>query len=230
MDAVILAAGRGERVRDLAPEFHKPLLPIDGTPLVCRAVDLALEAGVHTPVVVVAPSNAEAISGALEDRSAQLIIQREPRGPGHALLVGLSVYPRGAHRAADRVLVLLSDNVVSRADVEAVSACETAIGTKKIERREAHRFTRFENNEWVEKKSIGKLDGSPFECWVGPLVVWRSNTVKALQLVCEEFDGSGEVLIGPYLRSFMTLGNHVLVPVSSFDVGTIESYRRYTSE
>lgn len=229
MDAVILAAGRGERVQDIAPAFHKPLLPIDGTPLVCRAVDLALEAGVHTPVVVVAPSNAEAISGALGDRQSQLIIQREPRGPGHALMIGLSVHPR-PHCVSDRVLVLLSDNVVSNADVNAVSACTTAIGTKKIERREAHRFTRFENNEWVEKKSIGKLDGLPFECWVGPLVVWRSNTVRALQLVCREFDGDGEVLIGPYLRSFMHIGSHTLVPVSSFDVGTIESYRRYISE
>lgn len=226
MDAVILAAGRGERVKDLVPAFHKPLLPIDGVPLVCRAVDLALAVGVHQPIVVVAPSNAESIAGALEDRRATLIIQREPLGPGDALLIGLQVRPEVA---ADRVLVLLSDNVMTKADIDAVMAFDTAIGVKKIERYDAGRFTRFENNEWREKVPIDTVNGPPFDCWVGPFVCWRTNTTKKLQHERRKFP-SGELLIGPFLRDFMKLGSHTLVNVSSFDVGTIESYRRYTSE
>lgn len=232
MDAVILAGGRGERVRDLTPAFHKPLLTaVDGTPLVCHAVDLALEAGVDTPVVVVAPSNAEAVHGALGDRRASLVIQREPLGPGHALLVGLSVHPR-PYFTSDRVLVMLSDNVVTEGDVHAVTRFETAVGVKLMERRKAQRFTRFEHGMWVEKTAIANLDGPPLPCWVGPIVVWRLNAARTLQNIWRETKSATglthtEVLIGPYLGSLMKDGIDNLVPVSSFDVGTTEAYGKY---
>lgn len=229
MDAVILAAGRGERVSSLVPAFHKPLLPIDGIPLVCRAVDLAHGADVHTPVVVVAPSNAEAIAGALGNRCVSLIIQREPLGPGDALLTGLTVQPQ-PHVVSDRVLVLLSDNVMTKADIAAITAFDTAIGVKKIPRYDADRFTRFEGNEWREKVPIDKVSGPPFDCWVGPLVCWRASAVKKLREERQKIDGAGELLIGPYLRDMMTLGSHTLVTVSSFDVGTVDAYRRFISE
>lgn len=237
MDAIILAAGRGERVKDLVPAFHKPLLTaVDGTPLVCHAVDLAIEAGVDTPVVVVAPSNAEAIHGALGDRRSSLVIQRAPLGPGHALLIGLSVHPR-PYFTSDRVLVMLSDNVMTEGDVRAVTGFETAVGVKSMNRREAQRFTRFEHGMWIEKTAIANLDGPPLPCWVGPIVVWRVNAVRTLRSVWHETEVQlakdlthTEMLIGPYLGSLMKDRIDNLVPVSSFDVGTIEAYRRFTSE
>lgn len=233
MDAVILAGGRGNRVHDIVPAFYKPLLTTtSGIPLVCRAVDLALEAGVHTPVVVVAPANAEAIARALDSRRAALIIQREPLGPGHALLTGLSVQPR-QYIESDRVLVLLSDNVMSTTDINAVTAFETAVGVRLIERREAQRFTRYESGKWIEKKPIEDLDGPPLPCWVGPLVVWRRNTQHALRYLCREAESASglvnrEVLIGPYLSELMkTPDSYELVQVSALDIGTTETYGNY---
>lgn len=227
MDAVILAGGRGNRVKTITAEFHKPLLAArDGVPLVCHAVDAALLLGVHTPVVVVAPSNAEAISGALGERRVSLVVQREPLGPGHALLVGLSVQPR-PFIESDRVLVLLSDNVTTLSDVREVTSFETAVGVRLIERRDAQRYTRFESDKWVEKTAIANLDGPPLHCWVGPIVVWRRSTVRVLHDLVRSRIGDAEVPIGPYLSSMMRHCQNILVPVSSLDVGTAESYGEY---
>lgn len=218
MDAVILAAGRGERLRDLTPRFHKPLLPIDGVPLVCRAVDVASEVADRV-VVVVAPANAEAISGALGQREVSLIIQRYPLGPGHALLTGLSLCQD------ERVLVLLSDNVVTLNDVKRVtSLSSTGVGVKYMPRREAHRFTRYVDNLWQERVPLSPY-GDDVACWVGPFVGLRGKMWTTLKHVVANTlsEGDDEILIGPHLEDFMG-DDYRQVPVDSYDVGTLESY------
>lgn len=225
MDAVILAGGRGTRVRDLVPAFHKPLLPIDGVPLVCRAVDLAHAAGVEWPVIVVAPENAEPISNALgSERDVLMVVQRWPNGPGHALMIGLNMRPRPVGQ--ERVLVLLSDNVSTVDDVAAVASHMTAVGVKTMPRSgEVNRFTRLENGDWIEKVPVFPA-GDPVECWIGPFVGWRSNMENVLAVAYDERDrfGGGEMLIGPLLQSFMVHNKNVTVEVSSYDVGTLDAY------
>lgn len=232
MDAVILAAGRGTRVGELAPPFFKSLLPIDGIPLVCRAYDLAREVNVAEPVVVVAPENAAAIDAALgPNRDATLIVQRQPYGPGHALALGLRVSGR-----SKRVLVLLSDNVSTVEDVLAVSAHETAVGVKEFNRDDALRFTWLVDGavqpRWIESKDRRPYLNRTTEtvtCWVGPFVGWRPRMETVLQNLLDDFDPNlGELLIGPYLNMFMLDEKNVTVPVSSYDVGTVEAYQGVT--
>jgi CTP:molybdopterin cytidylyltransferase MocA len=236
VDAVILAAGRGTRVGELAPPFFKPLLPIDGVPLVCRAYDLARAVDVVEPVVVVAPENAAAIDAALgPNRRAALVVQRQPYGPGHALALGLRV--AGSSR---RVLVLLSDNVSTVEDVLAVSSHETSVGVKKFNRDDALRFTWLVDSAaqpgqptWIESKNRRPYLNRTSEtvtCWVGPFVGWRPRMETVLQNLLDDFDPNlGELLIGPYLNLFMIDEKSVTVPVSSYDVGTIDAYREATS-
>lgn len=227
MDAIILAGGRGTRVAELAPEYHKPLLPVDGVPMVTLAVDLAVRAGVSCPVVVAAPANAEAICAALEGRPAFVVVQRRPLGAGHALLLGLQASPR-PFVDCDRVLVLLSDNVSSDEDVRGVVAHPTAVGIKYIERRHAFRFARLDDDgRWVEKEPIHNLDGPPIACWVGPFVGWRSNMTRVLAAAVEKRDPSAEVYVGPHLGKFMYVETKCpLVPVESLDLGVADEYRR----
>ena len=222
MDAVILASSGSTHMFDLSRGYHKPLLRIDGIPLVCRAVDLAHAAGVSIPVVVVAPRNAEAIELALGERHASLIIQRKPKGPGHALALGLSVHTRP--KASDRVLLLLSDTVSTDADVTTVAAHPTAIGVRKLPRVDALEFTRFAANRWIDRETIEK-DGPDVTCWIGPVVGDREKMIEAvyrarLARVLDE----QETPIGPYLSRFMRAGQHNIVEVSSRAVGTIESF------
>lgn len=230
MDAVILAGGRGTRMGRLAPPFHKPILEVNGVPLVRQAVELALGARVAVPVVVVAPENAADVAHALDGLAAALIIQREPRGPGDALRVGLQVVP--SRTTSDRVLVLLSDNVTIPASVAAVADPwnVTAVGVRQIRRAEAVRYTRWEDGRWVEKVPFDDPDGPPAECWVGPFVGWRSHMERVLDDVCAAaLEVRQEAPIGPYLSRFMRNPDDVIrVPVSSYDVGTVEAYRQAT--
>jgi CTP:molybdopterin cytidylyltransferase MocA len=229
---VILAAGRGARVGELAPPFHKPLLPIDGVPLVCRSYDLARSAGVTQPVVVVAPENAAAIDAALgPNRNAMLVVQRQPYGPGYALLLGLQAHPRII--MDDRVLVLLSDNVSTVDDVADVAAHATAVGVKEFNRDDALRFTWLVDDTWIEDKTRRPRLNRTAEtvtCWVGPFIGWRPKMQSVLRNLLRDFDPNvEELLIGPYLDLFMVDEKNVTVPVSSYDVGTVDAYREATS-
>lgn len=230
MDAVILAAGRGERVRDVAPPFFKPLIEVDGVPLVRRHVQLAIDAGTTTPVVVVAAENAYAIDRALEGLPARLVIQREPLGPGHALLIGLCVEP-DPFQSSDRVLVLLSDNVVTETDVAKLTGLPyTGVGVREVACAEAYRFTRLEGTRWVEREPLTDETPDPVPCWVGPFVGWRQAMMRTLRDVVGNVS---EALIGPYLNELTgtyARGRAVTVPVSSYDIGTPEAYRATITE
>jgi UTP-glucose-1-phosphate uridylyltransferase len=234
VDAVILAGGRGSRMFGATPEYYKPLLRVDGTPLVVSAVRLALAAGVVQPVVVVAPQNAEAIANVLDTEKATLIVQREPLGPGHALLLGLTVTPHVNAGASTRVLVLLSDNIMSIEDVKAVTAHDAAVGIRRVEHADAARFTRFENNRWVEKTPLPNTeddDPAPVPCWVGPFVAPRYSLVRTLSGLLERHDPeAGEVAIGPHLNQLLGVlpgQQPQLVSVNAHDVGTIEAFYQY---
>jgi MurNAc alpha-1-phosphate uridylyltransferase len=51
MKAMILAAGRGERMRPLTDKLPKPLLPVAGKPLIVRHIERLAEAGYHELVI-----------------------------------------------------------------------------------------------------------------------------------------------------------------------------------
>jgi MurNAc alpha-1-phosphate uridylyltransferase len=78
--AMILAAGRGERMRPLSEATPKPLLPVGGVPLVVRQIRALAAAGV-TDVVINAAHLAERLIGALGDGRAHGVAIRWSREP-----------------------------------------------------------------------------------------------------------------------------------------------------
>src|SRR5437660_10244128 len=109
MKAMILAAGRGERMRPLSDTMPKPLLEVGGKPLICWQLERLVAAG-FTDVVVNVAHRGEAIAAALGDGSrfgATINYSREPEplevgggiatalpllGEGMALVVSADVY------------------------------------------------------------------------------------------------------------------------------------------
>jgi choline kinase len=71
MQAVILAAGRGNRMRPLTDKTHKTLLPIDGAPLIDRLLT-GLEALGIRRVLVVTGYRAEDVAAHLRHRFGHL--------------------------------------------------------------------------------------------------------------------------------------------------------------
>src|SRR5580692_7026730 len=117
MDAVILAAGLGTRLRPHTLTTPKPLLPVQGRPILDWII------GALPPVdrlVVVVNYLAEQIEDYLATqthvRHWVTVRQEVPRGTGDALCVCRP------HIQADRLLVLNGDDLYGAADLAALAA------------------------------------------------------------------------------------------------------------
>ena len=212
MDAVILAAGRGQRLDGIAAPFHKPLLVMNGKSLIVAAVDTAasLCGGV---TVVVAPENASPISHVLGRRPVHMVVQRFPDGPGDALLEGL----RGGD--SKYVLVLMGDNLIPFDDAaRIVSQQGAAIGVRELPLEMAKRFTYYHKKakRWFE-------DGQPDESglittWCGPLKVDRQRA----RVILNAARNTTELKIGPHLDAILG-SSYDFVDTETVDVGVPES-------
>lgn len=223
MDTVILAAGRGERLNGIMPSFWKPLLVVNGLPLIRQSVQLAHNVGSKRVVVVVAPTNAGPISEVLAGLNAMFVVQREPRGPGSALHIGLEL------TRDNKVMVLMGDNVLTLKDVSAVAEAEPfGIGVQHLPPDSSvERFTRrTRNGIWVEKMRLAEQDvcgddsstHGYVEAWVGPITIDANAARIAL---APSHAPEEEIPIGPFLNDLCPGAQRV--QVSSIDVGTPET-------
>jgi NDP-sugar pyrophosphorylase family protein len=112
MDAIILAAGVGKRLQPHTLTTPKPLLPVQGRPILDWII------GALPPVdrlVVVVNYLAEQIQDYLARQSHiadwVTVRQEEPRGTGDALMACKG------HVRSDRVMVLNGDDLIGRADL-----------------------------------------------------------------------------------------------------------------
>src|ERR1700675_409410 len=113
MDAVILAAGLGTRLRPHTLHTPKPLLPVRGRPILDWTLG-ALPARVDRVIVVVyylAEQIAEYLGGQEYFQEWVTVPQGEPRGTGDALR---RCRP---HVRSDRLLVLNGDDLFGAADL-----------------------------------------------------------------------------------------------------------------
>jgi UDP-N-acetylglucosamine diphosphorylase/glucosamine-1-phosphate N-acetyltransferase len=104
--AIILAAGEGERMRPLTTAHPKAMLPIGGKPLLEHLVARAKEAGVERFVIVVGHQKEKIIDhfgdGSGLGVKIEYVVQEERLGTGHALL-------RAEGLAEDQFLVMNGD-------------------------------------------------------------------------------------------------------------------------
>jgi dTDP-glucose pyrophosphorylase len=115
LDAVVIAAGEGRRLRPLTERWAKPVLPIDGRPVIATLMHDLAGAGFDAVTVVVGHLG-EQIEELLGDGSAFGLAacyagQPERLGSADAVSQGLAVGARPP------VLVVGADTVFSRGDV-----------------------------------------------------------------------------------------------------------------
>lgn len=97
LTAVLLAAGRGKRLRPYTDQMPKPLLPVDGRPTLDFVLTSTANAGVQT-VVLVTHHMSEQIEqyagdGAAWDMNAVTCRQPTMSGTAHALRSAVTAYP-----------------------------------------------------------------------------------------------------------------------------------------
>lgn len=235
MDTVILAAGRGARLDGIAAPFHKPLLVVNGLPLIVQLVGAAHATFRGSEddariVVVVAAENAQSIAAVLQAHKyheVHYVLQPRAHGPGDALRRGLAVVGEG------RVMVLMADNVVSQATLERVvdEANPYAISYVNVPSAEAVRFTRFNRrtSQWEERVPVTidhcELATEKAVCWVGPIVIDRDTALRELECHCGVVQCDAEILIGPRLsRLVPNRSGCTLVEVDVTDIGLPEMW------
>src|SRR5262245_9931262 len=112
MDAVILAAGLGKRLRPYTLTTPKPLLPVQGRPVIDWT--LASLPPLVDRIIVVVHYLAGQIQGYLESQTHFsdwcTVHQSEPRGSGDAL------QSCAEHIRSDRFLVINGDDLFGAAD------------------------------------------------------------------------------------------------------------------
>jgi NDP-sugar pyrophosphorylase family protein len=115
VDAVVMAAGEGTRLRPLTETWPKPLLPIDGRPLVATLLRDLAAAGC-TRAFVVTGHLAEQVEALVGDGSGfglavRFVRQPEPNGSADTVIRSL------AAGAAPPLLVSAADTVFSPGDL-----------------------------------------------------------------------------------------------------------------
>ena len=150
MDAIILAAGRGTRLRPYTEKVPKPLLPVQGRPILDWILG-ALPPVDHLIVVVnyLGEAIEEYLSKQTHVRNWSSVRQEVPRGTGDALMSC-----RNAVKS-DRVLVLNGDDLIGRADLAKLAAAPMGILVSAVQEPDAFGIV-FRNadgtlNEIIEK-------------------------------------------------------------------------------
>jgi bifunctional UDP-N-acetylglucosamine pyrophosphorylase/glucosamine-1-phosphate N-acetyltransferase len=110
VSAIILAAGEGTRMRSNRP---KPLHMICGRPMVMHVIHAIAELDVERTIVVVG-HGAEQVTKKIQEQAPSsanvtFVEQVEPRGTGHAVIVGLTVLPDEDLDDTSTILVLPGD-------------------------------------------------------------------------------------------------------------------------
>lgn len=133
MDAIILAAGKGTRLRPHTETTPKPLLPVQGRPILDWIVGALPPVG--RLVVVV-----NYLAGQIEDylatqtrvRNWATVRQAEPRGTGDALMSC-----KGAV-TGEKVMVLNGDDLIGRADLARLAQVPMGILARPVDNPDAY--------------------------------------------------------------------------------------------
>ena len=192
MDTIVLAGGSNERLKSVIPSFHKPLLVINGRPLVVDIVDKILQATSSSDrvIVVCSPHNVNAIADVVSHVALtgadeiDFVVQPQPIGIVDATVRGL--------RAADseHVMVVCADNIIPAAVLKNMVRRKgddvPAIATATVLGPAARRFTRVITDvdkgvavDFIEDKAA-ELTEAEYVCWVGPVVMQRNLALKSL--------------------------------------------------
>ena len=113
MKALVLAAGKGTRLKPLTNTVPKHLLPVGNKPILFHVLDYIKEAGIEDIGIVVSPNSGPYIEEAISNSSEwggqiTFIVQPEPLGLAHAVKVAQGFLDDSPF------LMFLGDNLVQK--------------------------------------------------------------------------------------------------------------------
>jgi bifunctional UDP-N-acetylglucosamine pyrophosphorylase/glucosamine-1-phosphate N-acetyltransferase len=217
MDAVILAAGLGTRLRPYTLDTPKPLLPVRGRPILDWALG-ALPPAVDR-VVVVVNYLAEQIEAYLagQRRVAEwaVVRQEQPRGTGDA------VSSCREHIRSDNFLCLNGDDLYGAADVAALARHPAAVLVHPVDRPRQFGIA-FLKPDGTLERLVEKpdLDGRRLAntgAYVFPRTVFQTEL---------KLSARGEYEITDYVTALAQSGTvHVVEATFWLPIGTVEVWQ-----
>ena len=125
MQAVILAAGEGKRVRPLTRSRPKAMIPVANRPIIEYVIDALLKNGIREIIVVVGYRK-EQVTRYLNqlDVPIEVVVQNKQLGTGHALLSADS-------RIRDNFLLLPGDNYIDPSSIARIKDLPNAMLVKE---------------------------------------------------------------------------------------------------
>ena len=237
-DGLILAAGKNTRLSGVVPSYYKPLVIVNGRPLIVNITRDLLQRCKNV-VIVVSPENATPIADVLvanrlmEDTRVSLIVQPIAAGPGDAVDRGLRCVE------SPRVLIALGDNITPTSDFDAVLSTRLEIGPKCLvlsttnvdDAKQAQRFTRVTaDGHFVEGMPGGQNKAGTYTCWIGPVSADTDALRTALRdLRLRTSDTTKELKISPAFE-LVEKSSVITVPGNSVDIGTSDALLTYGTE
>jgi len=111
LKGLVLAGGRGTRLRPLTHTGAKQLVPVANRPILYYVLDNLSEAGVRDVGIIISPESGKAIQEAVSNggnwaMNVEYIVQEEPRGLAHAVKAA-----RG-FLGTDPFIMYLGDNLI----------------------------------------------------------------------------------------------------------------------
>lgn len=125
MRALVLAGGRGKRLRPLTYTFAKQLIPVANKPIIAYVLEDLARSGLVDVGIIVAPETGEEIrtaigSGETFGLRISYIEQPEPKGIAHALLCAEDFL------GSERFLMYLGDNLLQQSVAGLIEEFERA--------------------------------------------------------------------------------------------------------
>ncbi|CCQ33168.1 Glucose-1-phosphate thymidylyltransferase protein [Halorhabdus tiamatea SARL4B] len=195
MKAVVLAAGKGTRLRPLTEDKPKAMVEVNGKPLLTHAFEQLIGLGAEELIVVVGYRKEDIISyydDAFEGVPITYTHQREQKGLAHALLTA-------EEHVEDDFMLMLGDNIF-QANLEDVvkrqreSRTDAAFLVEEVPWEEASRYGVCDTNDYGEiTEVIEKPDDPPSNLVMTGFYTFSPAIFHAAKLVQPSDRGEYEI-------------------------------------
>jgi NDP-sugar pyrophosphorylase family protein len=129
--AVILAAGRGSRLKEITATRSKAMAPIAGKPMIARVIESLRAVGLNRFIMVAAPHDDELRRFFEGDSAVTALTQETPRGSGDALKVC------AGHLTSDFLVcacdsLIPEESIVRLLDIHTATHATASIGVMEV--------------------------------------------------------------------------------------------------